>query len=261
MNLRTTLRSSRRALRRPSHGWRLPAATRRPALYVAVATAGALMVNVLTTGDPAARAAADSHPVNVAQQLGPTARTNGFGLADLQPSQDPSDPGASRSQREVLQSAAAQAQAAAQEAERQRQAAEAAAQAEAQRKAAEQAAAQQAAQQQQAAAQAAVVSADPGSIQGWTASFMAATYGWGGDQMSCLVSLWNKESGWRVNAANPSSGAYGIPQALPGGKMASAGGDWQTNPQTQVKWGLSYIQGSYGTPCGAWGHSQATGWY
>jgi SLT domain-containing protein len=75
----------------------------------------------------------------------------------------------------------------------------------------------------------------------------AANYGWGDDQFACLVSLWNKESGWRVNAAN-SSGAYGIPQALPGSKMASAGADWETNPATQIAWGMGYIAGRYGTP-------------
>jgi hypothetical protein len=85
--------------------------------------------------------------------------------------------------------------------------------------------------------------------------------GWGADQFACLVSLWNKESGWRVNAANASSGAYGIPQALPGSKMASAGADWQTNAATQITWGLGYIAGRYSTPCGAWTHSQLTGWY
>jgi hypothetical protein len=85
--------------------------------------------------------------------------------------------------------------------------------------------------------------------------------GCGADQFACLVSLWNKESGWRVNAANASSGAYGIPQALPGSKMASAGADWQTNAATQITWGLGYIAGRYSTPCGAWTHSQSTGWY
>lgn len=90
---------------------------------------------------------------------------------------------------------------------------------------------------------------------------MLASYGWGGDQFSCLVSLWNKESGWNVSAYNAGSGAYGIPQALPGSKMGSAGADWQTNAATQISWGLGYIQGRYGTPCGAWGHSQSTGWY
>ncbi len=92
------------------------------------------------------------------------------------------------------------------------------------------------------------------------ASDMVAARGWGGDQFSCLVSLWNKESGWRTNAANP-SGAYGIPQALPGSKMASAGADWQTSARTQISWGLGYIAGVYGTPCSAWAHSQATDWY
>lgn len=104
------------------------------------------------------------------------------------------------------------------------------------------------------------VSADPGSAQA-IAHDMVLSRGWGEDQFSCLVALWNKESGWRVNAANPSSGAYGIPQALPGSKMGSAGSDWATNPATQISWGLGYISGRYGTPCGAWGHSQAVGWY
>jgi hypothetical protein len=81
------------------------------------------------------------------------------------------------------------------------------------------------------------------------------------DQMSCLDNLWTRESGWNEQAQNPSSGAYGIPQALPGDKMASHGGDWQTNPATQVSWGLDYISGRYGTPCGAWSHSEANGWY
>lgn len=80
-------------------------------------------------------------------------------------------------------------------------------------------------------------------------------------QYSCLNSLFMRESGWQVNATNPSSGAYGIPQALPGSKMASAGPDWRTNGVTQVKWGLSYIRARYSTPCGAWAHSQRTGWY
>lgn len=93
------------------------------------------------------------------------------------------------------------------------------------------------------------------------ASSMMGSYGWGNDQFSCLVKLWNKESNWNSHALNSYSGAYGIPQALPGSKMASAGADWQTNPATQIKWGLGYIKGRYGTPCSAWGHSQSTGWY
>jgi hypothetical protein len=87
-----------------------------------------------------------------------------------------------------------------------------------------------------------------------------ASRGWAPSEFSCLVSLWNRESGWNTHAANP-SGAYGIPQSLPGSKMASAGGDWQNSYQTQITWGLGYISGSYGSPCGAWGHSNAYGWY
>ena len=90
---------------------------------------------------------------------------------------------------------------------------------------------------------------------------MASQYGWGDGEFSCLVSLWNKESGWNYAAYNSSSGAGGIPQALPASKMSSAGGDWASNAVTQVRWGLGYIAGRYGSPCNAWGHSQSVGWY
>lgn len=86
-------------------------------------------------------------------------------------------------------------------------------------------------------------------------------YGWGRDQYSCLVKLWNRESNWRINAYNSSSGAYGIPQALPGNKMATAGPDWMTNPETQINWGLDYISARYGSPCSALGHSDQQHWY
>ncbi|GAB3856358.1 hypothetical protein GCM10028801_13390 [Nocardioides maradonensis] len=98
--------------------------------------------------------------------------------------------------------------------------------------------------------------ADPHDI----AKALLAQFGFSSSQYGCLESLWNRESGWNVHAANP-SGAYGIPQSLPGSKMASAGPDWQNDAATQIKWGLGYIQDRYGSPCGAWGHSQATGWY
>jgi hypothetical protein len=104
------------------------------------------------------------------------------------------------------------------------------------------------------------VTPDPGTAQAIAYSMVQAN-GWGADEFACLVALWNKESGWRVNAYNKGSGAYGIPQALPGNKMGSVGADWETNPATQIAWGLGYIGGRYGTPCGAWGHSQAKGWY
>ncbi|MDR1266456.1 MAG: ubiquitin-like domain-containing protein [Propionibacteriaceae bacterium] len=84
--------------------------------------------------------------------------------------------------------------------------------------------------------------------------------GWDDSQFNCLDNLYQRESGWNPYAANP-SGAYGIPQALPGSKMASAGADWQTNPRTQIIWGLGYIVGRYSTPCGAWSHFQSSGWY
>jgi hypothetical protein len=80
-------------------------------------------------------------------------------------------------------------------------------------------------------------------------------------QFRCLDILWDRESRWRTKAENKRSGAYGIPQALPGTKMASAGSDWRTNPMTQVKWGLRYVSGRYGTACRALDHSYRTGWY
>jgi hypothetical protein len=93
------------------------------------------------------------------------------------------------------------------------------------------------------------------------AQALLTEFGYSQDQFSCLDSLWSRESGWRVDANNPSSSAYGIPQALPGSKMATAGADWATNPVTQIRWGLGYIQDRYGSPCGAWGHSESYGWY
>ncbi|MFC5182007.1 aggregation-promoting factor C-terminal-like domain-containing protein [Actinomadura harenae] len=89
---------------------------------------------------------------------------------------------------------------------------------------------------------------------------MVAKRGWSARQYTCLVRLWNRESHWNQKAGRP-SGAYGIPQALPGSKMRSAGKDWRTNPETQIRWGLRYIKGRYGTPCRALGHSGSRGWY
>lgn len=92
------------------------------------------------------------------------------------------------------------------------------------------------------------------------AQSLLAERGWS-SQWSCLDALANRESGWNVHATNPGSGAYGIPQSLPGSKMATAGADWRTNPATQLRWMMDYVASRYGTPCGAWAHSQATGWY
>ncbi|WP_232676267.1 lytic transglycosylase domain-containing protein [Nocardioides sp. R-C-SC26] len=99
--------------------------------------------------------------------------------------------------------------------------------------------------------------ADPRDI----ARALLGEFGFSLDQFSCLDSLYIRESNWNPRAANPTSSAYGIPQALPGSKMASAGADWQTNPVTQIRWGLGYIADRYGSPCGAWSHSQSNGWY
>jgi hypothetical protein len=93
------------------------------------------------------------------------------------------------------------------------------------------------------------------------AQAMLGSFGWSSGQFSCLDPLWEHESRWSVAAANPGSGAFGIPQALPGSRMASAGPDWQTSAATQITWGLRYIRDTYGSPCAAWSHAQATGWY
>ena len=86
-------------------------------------------------------------------------------------------------------------------------------------------------------------------------------FGYGSSQFDCFNNIIMRESMWRVNATNPSSGAYGIPQALPGSKMASEGSDWRTNPATQIIWGIKYMKDRYGSPCGAWSFKSANGWY
>lgn len=98
--------------------------------------------------------------------------------------------------------------------------------------------------------------------QWYATQYMKFRYGWHKNkQRRALILLWNRESGWSQHAHNGSSGAHGIPQSLPGSKMASQGGDWRRNPETQIKWGLSYIKGRYGSPAAAWRHSQHVGWY
>ena len=110
---------------------------------------------------------------------------------------------------------------------------------------------------------AATASAPAGGSNQALANSMAAAspYGWTGGQTTCLDELWTRESNFETGATNSQSGAYGIPQSLPAAKMAAAGADWQTNPATQVRWGLGYIAATYGSPCGAWSHEQAAGWY
>ncbi len=123
------------------------------------------------------------------------------------------------------------------------------------------AAAAEAQRQAEAAAAAAAAANTPEGAKATARQMAASKYGWGDGQFSCLESLWTKESGWNYQAYNAGSGATGIPQSLPGSKMATFGADWQTNATTQIAWGLDYISRAYGTPCAAWGHSQATDWY
>lgn len=111
------------------------------------------------------------------------------------------------------------------------------------------------------AAEAITNAQSPAGARAAAQDIAANEFGWGSDQFGCLSNLWQKESGWNYQATNPSSGAYGIPQSLPGAKMSTVAGDWQTNPLTQIRWGLTYIQATYGAPCAAWGHSQSVNWY
>jgi hypothetical protein len=260
-----------------------PAAVRRPALYLAVAAAGALVVNVLTGGEPPVRADAQLASVSIAEQLGisqdagaTAARENAVGsLGELV---------ASRSERQAEQTAAAKVQAAADKAEQDRRTAllssrKALAEAhaallasrkaltEAQNRAAEKAAAEKAAAEKAAAeaeaakaapapAAAPAASSGSGSFQDYALSKL----GGDGGQFSCLENLWGKESGWNPNAQNPSSTAYGIPQFLDS-TWAGTGIAKTSDGYRQIDAGLVYIDSRYGSPCGAWGHSQSTGWY
>ncbi|MFB9310111.1 hypothetical protein BJY17_000434 [Agromyces hippuratus] len=112
-----------------------------------------------------------------------------------------------------------------------------------------------------AAAEALARANTPDGARDTARSLAASKYGWDESQFQCLEQLWQKESGWSYTAYNASSGATGIPQSLPGSKMATAGSDWQTNAATQIKWGLDYIARGYGSPCSAWSHSQSVNWY
>ena len=99
--------------------------------------------------------------------------------------------------------------------------------------------------------------ADPKSI----AKALMPQFGMSVSQFGCLDNIWSQESGWNVHAANPTSSAYGIPQALPGSKMSSAGPNWESNAETQIRWGLGYIRDRYGSACAAWSFKQGAGWY
>ncbi|GAA3162438.1 hypothetical protein GCM10010531_12810 [Blastococcus jejuensis] len=259
MNLRTMIRPHARSERGTGAHRRPPNTARRPALYLSVAAAGALMVNVLASGEPAAQAdGAQLESVSIAEQLG----IQGGGGTDAGSAVIGEDAAhslgqlaASRAERSAEQTAAAQAQAAADLAEQQRLAAEQAAAEEAARVAAEEAA--RAAAEEAAAAEAAPAATAPaGSFQ----DYALAQLGGDANQFSCLESLWGKESGWNPNAQNPTSTAYGIPQFLDS-TWAGTGIAKTSDGYRQIDAGLIYIEQRYGSPCSAWGHSQANNWY
>lgn len=99
---------------------------------------------------------------------------------------------------------------------------------------------------------------DPRSI---AKQILKNKYDYGSDQYECFNNIIIRESNWDIHATNASSGAYGIPQSLPGSKMASVGSDWRTNPATQITWGIEYMKNTYGSPCSAWGFKSSHGWY
>ncbi len=105
-----------------------------------------------------------------------------------------------------------------------------------------------------------VVQVDPADPKDLARALMPE-FGLNASEFGCLDNIWSQESGWNIHADNPSSSAYGIPQALPGSKMSSAGPDWATNAETQIRWGLGYIHDRYGSACGAWGFKSGHGWY
>ncbi|WP_246626650.1 transglycosylase SLT domain-containing protein [Modestobacter italicus] len=265
--------SSSRTLRRLS-----PGGLRRPTLYLAVAAAGAIAVNVFVAGEPDAQAEPAAQSVVIADRLGLSSQQTETALTDGALTDRLGELAANRSQREAEQAAAVQAQAAADQAvleakaaEEARLAAEAKAAEEA-RLAAEAKAAEEARAAEEAAAAAAAKPAAPkpaaprpaasGASSG-SGSFQDYALGkLGGDagEFSCLESLWGKESGWNPNAQNPRSTAYGIPQFLDS-TWAGTGIAKTSDGYRQIDAGLIYIENRYGSPCGAWSHSKSTGWY
>ncbi len=264
-------------------------AGRRPALYLGTAAAGAVLVGVFTgagTGAPAERA--DLEAVSIASQLGiPEGPVSGVDAPEaVRPLEQLV---ASRSERDAAQTAAAQAQAAADQAELDRRAAEEAARiaAEAARAAAEEAArvaaeeaaraqAEEAARAQaeeaaraeaSRAAETSAAAARPGrgasapvAPAGSYQEYAMGKLGGSGSEFTCLENLWGKESGWNPNAQNPRSTAYGIPQFL-NSTWAGTGIAKTSDGYRQIDAGLIYIENRFGSPCGAWAHSQAKGWY
>jgi hypothetical protein len=262
MNLRPT--SIARALRPAGRRHRVAGPARRPVLLLAVAAAGGLMVNVLTAGEPAAQAEPQLASVSVAEQLGLTAQAPTAEQAETAVD-SLGELAASRGERQAEQTQAAQAQAAADQAELDRRAAEEAARLaaeEAARVAAEEAARAEAARAAEAEAATArpgrgtsSAAAPAGSYKEYAMSKVGSS-----SEFGCLEQLWGKESGWNPNAQNPSSTAYGIPQFLDS-TWAGTGIAKTSDGYRQIDAGLIYIEERFGSPCGAWSHSQAKGWY
>ncbi|MGY1915403.1 aggregation-promoting factor C-terminal-like domain-containing protein [Blastococcus sp. SYSU DS0973] len=281
MKIRAT--SITRALR-PEGGRRPVGRVRRPALLLAVVAAGGLIANVVVTDEPTAQDEPQLASVSVAEQLGitaeaPAADTVESAVDSLAPL------AASRSERAAERAAAAEARAAAEQAELDRRAAEEAARIaaeEAARRAAEEAARAEAARAEAARAEAARAEAAraeaaraqaaapaparatsapaaPAAPAGSFKQYAMSKVGSAGE-FSCLESLWGKESGWNPNAQNPTSTAYGIPQFL-NSTWAGTGIAKTSDGYRQIDAGLIYIENRYGSPCGAWSHSRATGWY
>jgi hypothetical protein len=252
MNRRSTLRRALLSTTPPAFRSPSPAA-RRPAVYLSLAAAGAVTVNLLTGAGTDAAESASLESVSVAERLGlATEASVAAGERSVQPLEQLA---ASRSERDAERTAAAQAQAAADQAELDRQAAEKAAAEEAARVEAARAAEAEAAAARPGRGTSAAV-APAGSYQDYAMSKL----GGAGDQFSCLESLWGKESGWNPNAQNPSSTAYGIPQFLDS-TWAGTGIAKTSDGYRQIDAGLIYIENRFGSPCAAWGHSQAKGWY
>jgi hypothetical protein len=271
MDLRTTSTSTRHRTR--SSRLRPPAAVRRPSLYLAVAAAGAVMVGVVTGGEPTAQAETNLASVSIAEQLGvsaelPAVEEQLAPLGDLAASRSRRDSDAAAAQKAQNEADKAEldrraAVKAAKEAARKEAARKEAARKEAARKEAarKEAAAEEAARDEAAASvtQASAPSAAPapaGSYQ----EYALGKLGGDASQFSCLENLWGKESGWNPNAQNPTSSAYGIAQFLDS-TWAGTGIAKSSDGYRQIDAGLIYINNRYGSPCGAWSHSQANNWY
>jgi hypothetical protein len=278
MNLRTMIRPRARIQSTPTERTatgvrrRPPVGARRPALYLSAAAAGALMVSVLATDEPAASADnAQLASVSIAEQLGiPAAGSTAFSEESVRPLEQLA---ASRAERDADRTAAAEAQAAADQAELDRRAALQASRAELARRTAEaeasraelarraeEAEAARVAAEEAAAAAPAEAASAPVAPAGSYQDYALGKLGGNSSEFSCLESLWGKESGWNPNAQNPTSTAYGIPQFLDS-TWAGTGIAKTSDGYRQIDAGLIYIENRYGSPCGAWAHSQANNWY